>query len=30
MKSNGVQNGPGGASPFIDKHGDLRLAYAYY
>jgi hypothetical protein len=30
MKSNGVQNGPGGASAFIDKNGDLRLAYGYY
>jgi hypothetical protein len=30
MKSSATQSGPGGASAFLDTHGDLRLAYAYY
>ncbi len=30
MQSNSVQQGPGGASAFLDAQGNLRLAYAYY
>ncbi len=30
LASNGVQQGPGGASPVIDASGQLRLAYATY
>ena len=30
LGSNAAESGPGGASPFVDTQGQLRLAYAFY
>jgi hypothetical protein len=30
LASNGLHQGPGGATPFLDSAGHLRLAYATY